>query len=176
MKKVLIAPRARFDRAASVRMVGALIFLAGVACGSSTPPSSDAGGTGGTSGASGSGGATGTGSGGHFGADGGGSGGATPGTGGAGIDGGGPQGTQPLGGACANSGNCAQSAGAAICCVNTCLLMADCPSNHFLECGPAPDYSCAAFGGGKQCCKATAGGQTMFYCTKSNGCPGMLVP
>ncbi|HXI60887.1 MAG TPA: hypothetical protein VNO55_32730, partial [Polyangia bacterium] len=166
MKTVLNAPRRRFDRAASVRIVSAFIFLAGVACGSSTPPAGgDANGTGGTSGGSGSGG---SGSGGNAGGSGGaGSGtGGSGGSGGSGVDGGGPLGTQPLGAACANSGNCAQTAGAAICCVNTCLLMADCPSNRFLECGPAPDYSCAAFGGGKQCCKATAGGQTMFYCTK----------
>jgi hypothetical protein len=52
--------------------------------------------------------------------------------------------------------------------VNTCLLTTDCPTGQFVPCGAAPTYSCIT---GK-CCEVTAGGTTMRYCTKNNGCVG----
>lgn len=136
-------------------IIGAL-FLG---CGSSSP-SGDAGQNGGAGGAApGSGGASGSG--------------GVSGSGGAAVDaGGGPMGTQPIGAACANSGNCTQASGAAVCCVNTCLLASDCPSNNYVDCDPAPTYACRT----GRCCRAMAGGQTIYYCTKSNGCAGTFVP
>jgi hypothetical protein len=56
--------------------------------------------------------------------------------------------------------------------VNTCLLTADCPNNNFVPCGPAPNYSCIT----GRCCQASAGSQTMTYCTKPNGCAGVFLP
>ena len=56
-----------------------------------------------------------------------------------------------------------------------CRLKANCPTTgSFLECNSAAD--CAAYGGGKICCRATSGAQTMQYCTKSSGCPGTTLP
>jgi hypothetical protein len=83
---------------------------------------------------------------------------------------GGPMGTQPLGSLCANSGNCSQASGAAVCCVNTCTLAEACPSNpNYLPCMKAAD--CDQFGGGKVCC-ATGG---MTFCTKPSACSGTIV-
>jgi hypothetical protein len=146
-----------------------LLFTLVVAgCGSSSAPGSDAG----KDAVAASGGSSGGGSGGS-GAD------AAPGTGGGAVDaaggsggGGGPMGTQPIGAACANTGNCTQASGAAVCCVNTCLLASECPNNNYVDCDPAPTYACRT----GRCCRAMAGGQTIYYCTKSNGCAGTFVP
>lgn len=121
-------------------------------------------------GVAGSGGGSGAGSGGATGGGGAaGSGGAT-GSGGAAGDAG--QGSQPLGAVCANTGNCSQTAGAAVCCVNTCLPSDECPNNNYVACDPAPGYACRT----GRCCRASASGQTILYCTKNNGCAGMFVP
>jgi hypothetical protein len=86
-------------------------------------------------------------------------------------DGGAAMGTQPLGALCANSGNCSQAMGMAVCCVNTCTLAEACPSDpSYLSCTKAAD--CAQFGGGKVCCKTAS----MSYCTKASGCSGMVLP
>jgi hypothetical protein len=146
-------------------------------CGSSSPAGGGDGSTGGAhdSAAGGSGG-SGGGSGGTGGRDAsaGGSGGAATGTGGAGgrIDGGGPQGVQPIGAVCANTGNCSQATGTVVCCVNTCLPTDECPNNNFVPCDPAPTYACRT----GRCCRAMSGGQTIYYCTKNNGCAGTFVP
>lgn len=110
------------------------------------------------------------------------SGGAAGAAGGSANTGGTASGGLPPGSVCANDSNCSQSAGPAVCCVAPgcggpceCRLTADCPTGTpFLPCNSAAD--CAAFGGGKVCCKATSGGQTMQYCTKENGCPGVTLP
>jgi len=84
---------------------------------------------------------------------------------------GGPMGTQPLGSLCANTGNCSQSSGMAVCCVNTCTLAEACPSGpNYLPCMKAAD--CDQFGGGKVCCQT---GSTRF-CTKPSACSGMVLP
>jgi hypothetical protein len=153
--------------------------------GGALPATGGATGSGGAVGSGGAPGAGGSGAGGAGGAMGrGGSGGAAPATGGAGgaaaTDApatdtgsgmGGPQGTQPLGSLCANTGNCSQAMGAAVCCVNTCALAADCPSGpQYLPCNSAAD--CAQYGGGKICCEA--GG--MRFCTKQSACSGKTLP
>jgi hypothetical protein len=126
---------------------------------------------------SGSGGAGGPSSGGS------GNGGAGPGNGGSnptgtgGSAGGGPTGL-PVGALCANDSNCSPN----VCCKMPvcagpceCQPAANCPtSTQFLPCNSAAD--CAAYGGGKICCRASSGGQTMQYCTKTNGCAGTTLP
>ncbi|HET6280443.1 MAG TPA: hypothetical protein VFH73_05740 [Polyangia bacterium] len=152
-------------------------------CGSSSPAGGRDGSAGGAHDSAGggeagraTGGSAGGGAGGRDAGAGGSGGSATTGTGGSdagsGGAGGGPQGTQPIGAVCANTGNCSQTSGAAVCCVNTCLLSAECPNNNFVQCDPAPTYACRT----GRCCRATAGGQTMYYCTKNNGCSGTFVP
>jgi hypothetical protein len=82
----------------------------------------------------------------------------------------GAMGGQPLGSLCANSGNCSQASGMAVCCVNTCTLAEACPSNpNYLPCMKASD--CNQFGGGKVCCMAGS----MSYCTKPSACSGTIV-
>jgi hypothetical protein len=83
----------------------------------------------------------------------------------------GPMGTQPLGALCANTTNCSQATGAAVCCANsTCTLSADCPQGGYLACEKAAD--CDQYGGGKVCCDAGS----MKYCTKPSGCAGKTLP
>jgi len=167
------------------RAAAIIVCLLGTGCGSSSPAGGGNGGSGGAhDGAAGgqdgraTGGTTGTGSGGAGGRDaaaGGSGGSATTGTGGSGtggVDGGGPQGVQPIGAVCANTGNCSQVTGTVVCCVNTCLPTDECPNNNFVPCDPAPTYACRT----GRCCRAMAGGQTLYYCTKNNGCSGMFVP
>jgi hypothetical protein len=111
------------------------------------------------------------------------SGGASPGgaTGRGGASTGGVGGLPP-GAVCANDSNCGQSQGPAVCCAIPgctgpceCRLASGCPkTSPFLECNSAAD--CAVYGGGKICCRASSGGQTMQYCTKQNGCPGTTLP
>jgi hypothetical protein len=82
----------------------------------------------------------------------------------------GAMGSQPLGSLCANSGNCSQASGMAVCCVNTCTLAEACPSNpNYLPCTKASD--CNQFGGGKVCCMAGS----MSYCTKPSACSGTII-
>jgi hypothetical protein len=84
---------------------------------------------------------------------------------------GGPMGTQPIGTLCANDGNCSQAMGEAVCCVNTCELVQDCPeSPGYLPCDSVSD--CEAFGGGKVCCEL---GEDRF-CTKRSACTGEELP
>jgi hypothetical protein len=84
---------------------------------------------------------------------------------------GGPIGTVQLGRLCANDGNCSQDMGAAVCCANSCELLADCPeSPGYLPCTVGED--CAAFGGGKICCEL---GNARF-CTKRSACNGDEIP
>jgi hypothetical protein len=98
-------------------------------------------------------------------------------TGNGGSAGGGPTGL-PVGALCANDSNCSPN----VCCKMPtcagpceCQPAANCPtSTQFLPCNSAAD--CAAYGGGKICCRASSGGQTMQYCTKTNGCPGTTLP
>jgi hypothetical protein len=121
------------------------------------------GGGGGTSGVGGAGGTT-TGS-----ADGGSTSDGSPPGDAAGTPGG-PMGTQPLGSLCANTGNCTQASGVAVCCVNTCTLAEACPSNpNYLSCMKASD--CDQFGGGKVCCQAGS----MSFCTKPSACSGTVL-
>ncbi len=156
------------SRGGVILVLATLLVLAG--CGSSSTSGSD----GGKDAVSSSGGSSGGGSGGAGSGSGGaaGTGGATSDAGGGSGGGGGPMGTQPIGAACANSGNCTQASGAAVCCVNTCLLASECPNNNYVNCDPAPTYACRT----GRCCRAMAGGQTIYYCTKSNGCAGTFVP
>lgn len=104
----------------------------------------------------------------------------SPGTGGAnptGTGGGAPTGL-PIGSLCANDSNCSPN----ICCKMPacagpceCQPTSNCPtSTQFLPCNNAAD--CSAYGGGKICCRASSGGQTMQYCTKTNGCSGTTLP
>jgi hypothetical protein len=155
-----------------------VIVLAASACSSSTSGGNDGGGgssAGGTSGGSGattggggsggsggSGGTTGaagaSGRGGATGA------GGTTGSGGA-TGGGGTMGTQPIGAACANTSNCSQADGTAVCClqISTCVLETQCQgSPNYVPC--TTDASCNK--GGWICCKTTS----MNYCTKQSGC------
>jgi hypothetical protein len=84
---------------------------------------------------------------------------------------GGPMGTQPLGSACANTGNCTQASGMAVCCVNTCTLVEACPSDPgYLPCMKKAD--CDRYGGGKVCCQAGS----MTFCTKQSACGGTILP
>lgn len=160
----------RSSRAPVVALLA--VVVASAACGSSSAPPRDggadhatatgaagSGGAGGTSGAAGASGATG---------------GAGQ-TGAGGVGGQAAMGGQPLGSACANTGNCSQADGAAICCVNTCVLEAQCPTgNMFLACASGAD--CARFGGGKVCCEQQTAGNVMRFCTKPSGCAGTVVP
>lgn len=150
----------------------------------------DGGARGGEAGARGTAGASGAGGRGTAGTDAGGTAGATPAidgggagssdagaadAGGAGGSGGGtpggPMGTQPLGSVCANDGNCDQSMGAAVCCINTCTIADQCPdSPGYLPCNRASD--CSAFGGAKICCQL---GNARF-CTKQSACGGDRLP
>jgi hypothetical protein len=164
-----------------------LVGLAAGACGSSGSGGNDAaagssaGGTsagsrGGNGGATGAGGTTGaagttgrggtTGSGGTAGGAGSGATGRGGTTGSAGATGtAGTMGTQPIGAACANTANCSQADGAAVCClqISTCVLATQCPgSTNYVPC--TDDASCNK--GGWICCKTSV----MNYCTKSNGC------
>ena len=78
----------------------------------------------------------------------------------------GGSGTQPLGTACANSGNCSQADGPAVCCLSipACVPEGQCPgSPNFVPC--TDTASCMK--GGWICCNA--GG--MHFCTKQSGCP-----
>src|SRR5450432_2293065 len=158
-------PRAFLSPPAYVLAFVLAFVLAAAACGSSSPAptggmdaaagtsaTGQAGaGAGGASGRTGSAGSSSTGAGGASGTS--------------GAGGGGPSGTQPLGSACANTGNCSQADGAAVCCTNTCVLQGQCPSGtNFLACASAAD--CAKYGGGKVCCEQTAGGVSMSFCTK----------
>lgn len=84
---------------------------------------------------------------------------------------GGPMGTQPLGALCANDGNCNQDMGEAVCCVNSCELVQDCPeSPGYLPCNSRSD--CAQYGGGKICCDVGA----QRFCTKQSACSGDAIP
>jgi hypothetical protein len=84
---------------------------------------------------------------------------------------GGPMGTQPLGSACANTGNCSQATGTAVCCVNTCTLADACPTDPgYLPCTKKAD--CDRYGGGKVCCQTAA----MTFCTKQSACAGTILP
>jgi hypothetical protein len=139
-----------------------LVMILAAACGSSSPaggpPTGDAGADK-TSGAAGSTGAAGTmGTAGTTGA------GGTTGT--AGTTGaGGTGGTQPVGSVCANTSNCSQADGKAVCCIQlgpACTLEADCPASPtYVSCATQP---CAK--AGWVCCDK--GG--MKYCTKQSGC------
>jgi hypothetical protein len=103
-------------------------------------------------------------------------GGANP-TGTGGFGGGGPTGL-PVGALCANDSNCSPN----VCCKMPacagpceCQPASNCPtSTTFLPCNSAAD--CAVYGGGKICCRASSGSQSMQYCTKSNGCQGTTLP
>jgi hypothetical protein len=144
-----------------------VVVLAG-ACGSSSSPGgtgtagSSGGGNAGTAGRAGSSGTTGgAGTSGNAGATG--RGGTT---GSAGTTGAGGSGSQPLGAACANSSNCSQADGPAVCCLSipACGPEGQCPgSTNFVPC--TDDASCMK--GGWICCNA--GG--MHFCTKQSGCP-----
>jgi hypothetical protein len=180
-----MSPRRR--SAALLGIVGLALAASGGACNSSTPaPGGHDGGAGasGAAGASGTNGGAGTtGASGASGTNGGaGATGASDASGGAGTagasgagGGGSAAGGQPLGSACANTGNCSQADGAAVCCVqiSTCVLTAQCPmGTNFLACNGASD--CSKFGGGKVCCKGS--GAMGNYCTKPSGCPGPTLP
>jgi hypothetical protein len=154
-----------------------VLALAMAACGSSTPAPGGHDGGGGSAGASsGSAGSSGTnGGGGSTGTSGANGGAGTSGVGGAsGASGaGGGPGGQPIGSVCANTGNCSQADGAAVCCINTCVLQGQCPmGNQFLACASASD--CSKYGGGKVCCQA--GGGMGNFCTKPSGCSGTTLP
>ncbi|HJZ88199.1 MAG TPA: hypothetical protein VKN99_23655 [Polyangia bacterium] len=90
-------------------------------------------------------------------------------------------GGQPLGSICVNDTQCDQSQGMAICCklpqcssFCACTLSAMCPGGTmWLPCNSTAD--CAQFGG-KVCCRESAGGQTVQFCTKQSGCSGMVLP
>jgi len=139
-----------------------VVVLAG-ACGSSAT----SGGTGsagssggGSSGAGGTSGAAGT-------TGGAGTSGAAGTTGGAGTSGSGGGGTQPIGAACANSANCSQADGPAICClaIPACVLETQCPAGpNYIPCDDTTNPCAKA---GWICCNA--GG--MRFCTKQSGCP-----
>jgi hypothetical protein len=162
---------------ALVIVLAAGAALAAGACSSSTPGGNDGGGSGaaGRGGTTGAGGTTGTagtagmaGRGGSGGASGRGgttgSAGAT-GTGGATGGGGGVMGTQPIGAACANTSNCSQADGPAVCCLSipACVLENQCPgSTTYVSCETTPCTKA-----GWICCNA--GG--MHFCTKQSGCP-----
>jgi hypothetical protein len=148
------------------------LTLVASACGSSssapgTHPDGAAGTSGGTAGASGTSGGTSGASGGTAGASG-----TSGGTAGAGGGGGTAAGGQPIGSVCANTGNCSQADGAAVCCTNMCVLQAQCPTGtQFLACTSTAD--CGKYGGGKVCCKE---GSMDPFCTKPSGCSGTTLP
>jgi hypothetical protein len=156
----------------------AIVVVLAAACGSSTSP----GGTGsagssaaGSSGSAGKGGSPGSaGTSGSAGATGRGGTSGTAGTsgrggtsGGAGTTGSGGSGTQPIGAACANTGNCSQADGPAICCLSipACVLETQCPTGpNYIPCNMTTNPCSKA---GWVCCNA--GG--MSFCTKQSGCP-----
>jgi len=145
----------------------AIVVVLASGCGSSTTPGHDGGGGSSGGGAAGSAGTTGgAGTSGAAGASGsaGVSGNAGT-TGRGGTTGSGGSGTQPIGAACANSTNCSQADGTAVCClaISTCVLDGQCPgSPTYVSCETTP---CAK--AGWVCCNA--GG--MHFCTKQSGCP-----
>jgi hypothetical protein len=73
-------------------------------------------------------------------------------------------GTQPLGAVCANTGNCSQADGTAVCCLSiaTCVLDTQCQGGSYVSCETQP---CTK--SGWVCCNA--GG--MHFCTKPSACP-----
>ena len=124
------------------------------AAGSSGGGSAGRGGTTGSAGTPGGGGTTGGGGAGRGGT-----------TGSAGTTGAGGSGTQPIGAACANTGNCSQADGPAVCCLSipACVLASQCPTSPtYVSCETTPCDKT-----GWICCNA--GG--MHFCTKQNGCP-----
>jgi hypothetical protein len=85
-------------------------------------------------------------------------------SGSAGTTGGGGSGTQPIGAACANTGNCSQADGTAVCClqISTCVLDTQCPTGTtYVSCETQP---CSK--AGWVCCNQ--GG--MRFCTKQSAC------
>jgi len=144
-------------------LTGALLvtLVTVAACGSpSKTGTSDAAADRAASGEGGAGGAVGNGSGG-----GGGPGGATVIVGTGGGTGTADGGTQPIGAACANTANCSQADGTAVCClsISTCVLDTQCPAGTtYVSCDTQP---CAK--SGWVCCNA--GG--MHFCTKQSACP-----
>ena len=154
----------------------AIVAVLAAACGSSSSPGgtgtagSSGGGQSGTAGTTGTAGSSGTsgnaGTTGRGGATG--SAGTTGGagaTGHGGTTGSGGTGTQPIGAACANSSNCSQADGTAVCClsISTCVLDTQCPSSpNYVSCETTP---CSK--SGWVCCNA--GG--MHFCTKQSACP-----
>jgi hypothetical protein len=169
----------RFARTALVCMAVLGMAVSLGACSSSSPAPSGDGGAG-TTGASGTGGHAGTtgasgasGGAGTTGASGASGGSGTTGASGAGGGGGNAAGGQPLGSVCANTGNCSQADGVAVCCINMCVLQGQCSTgNQFLACASAAD--CSKYGGGKVCCQA--GGGMGNFCTKPSGCSGTTLP
>jgi hypothetical protein len=136
----------------------AIVAMLAAACGSSSSPGgtgtagSSAGGSTGTAGTTGAAGSSGTP--GHGGT-----------TGPGGTTGSGGSGAQPIGAACANTGNCSQADGTAVCClsISTCVLETQCPgSPNYVSCETTP---CSK--SGWVCCNA--GG--MRFCTKQSACP-----
>jgi len=143
----------------------AIVVLLAGACGDSSGPGGP--GTAGSSGGNSAGGAGTMGAGGTLGNAGtsgsAGRGGTTGGAGTAG--GGGAVGTQPIGAACANTSNCSQADGAAVCCLSipACTLANQCPTSPtYVSCETTPCDKA-----GWICCNA--GG--MHFCTKQSGCP-----
>ena len=163
----------------SWRKFALVIALVAGACSSSTSGGNDAaagssgggasagkGGSGGSAGTTGAGGTTGSagvsGTAGRGGATGsaGNSGGG--GTGGAGA----AMGTIPIGSVCANTSNCSQADGPAVCCpqISTCVLDGQCPgSTNYVPCN---DTTMPCTKAGWICCHSAS----MTYCTKQNGC------
>ena len=149
----------------------AIVVVLAAACGSSTSPGGtgsaglSGGGSSGTTGHAGATGNAGTSGGAGTSGQAGTSGGAGT-IGSAGTTGGGGSGTQPLGAACANSANCSQADGSAVCCLSipACVPEGQCPgSPNFVPC--TDTASCMK--GGWVCCNA--GG--MHFCTKQSACP-----
>jgi hypothetical protein len=151
----------------------AIVAVLAAACGSSSNPGGtgtagssggSATGKGGSTGAAGSSGTSGNaGTTGHGGTTGNAGRGGT--TGNAGTTGTGGSGSQPIGAACANTSNCSQADGTAVCClsISTCVLDTQCPgSPNYVSCETTP---CAK--SGWVCCNA--GG--MHFCTKQSACP-----
>ncbi len=151
----------------SLAMLAIVVLLVG-ACGDSSGPGGtgtagssggSSAGRGGTTGAAGTMGAAGTT--GNAGTSGSAGRGGTTGAAG----GGGATGTQPIGAACANTSNCSQADGTAVCCLSipACVLADQCPgSPTYVSCETTP---CSK--AGWICCNA--GG--MHFCTKQSGCP-----
>ena len=143
-------------RALTGALLATLVTVA--ACGSpSKTGTSDAAADRAASGEGGAGGAAGNGSGGG--------GGATVIVGTGGGTGTADGGTQPIGAACANTANCSQAEGTAVCClsISTCVLDTQCPAGTtYVSCDTQP---CTK--SGWVCCNA--GG--MHFCTKPSACP-----